>query len=486
MSKPIRTRFAPSPTGYIHIGNLRTALYAYLFAKRSNGVFVLRIEDTDQERYVPEAVDLIYSTLNLVGLNYQEGPNVGGAYGPYVQSERKEIYQTHIDLLIEKGGAYRCFCTKERLESLREQQSLNRQATKYDGFCKTLTKEEIQAKLEAATPFVVRQRIPTDQTVSFTDVVFGEISVSSNELDEGVLMKSGGLPTYNFANVIDDHLMEISHVIRGTEYISSTPKYILLYQAFDWKIPTHVHLPPIMKSATKKFSKREGDSSFLDLIERGFLKEAVVNAIALLGWHPSDDRELYSLTDLEQTFDLESLQKAPAIFDVQKLEWLNKEYLKQMSLETFETLIEPYIKKVGLPATIDKRKTALLIKERITTLGEIPTAIDFLAAVPEYGVDLFTHAKSKATMETSTKALDWALAQVPTLPSAMTDDEARAFFARGAEETGLTTGQLLWAVRIGLAGKQFTPGGAIEIFTLLGRDEAVRRLTKARAKLSRV
>ncbi|MBP9762567.1 glutamate--tRNA ligase [Patescibacteria group bacterium] len=482
MSKAIRTRFAPSPTGYIHIGNLRTALYAYLFAKRSNGVFVLRIEDTDQERYVPEAVDLIYRTLQMVGLGYQEGPDVGGAYGPYVQSERKDIYQKYIDLLIEKNGAYRCFCTKERLEALREEQSLNHQATKYDGFCKTLSAQDIEQKLAQGLPFVVRQRILADQTVSFTDVVFGPISVSSNELDEGVLMKSTGLPTYNFANVIDDHLMEISHVIRGTEYISSTPKYILLYQAFGWEIPTHVHLPPIMKSATKKFSKREGDASFFDLMDRGFLKEAVVNAIALLGWHPSDDREIYTLSDLEQLFDLESLQKAPAIFDMQKLEWLNKEYFKAMTLEEFETLASPYLDKVQLPATMSRQKVAEVLKERITTLGEIPTSIDFLAELPAYEKELFVHAKSKATLETSARAIEWTLSHLTELPTSLAPDQVREFFARGVAETGLSTSQMLWAVRIALAGKQFTPGGAIEIIALLGFEESRRRLELAQTK----
>lgn len=483
MSSLVRTRFAPSPTGYIHIGNLRTALYAYLFAKASKGVFVLRIEDTDQERYVPDAVDLIYSTLRMVGLTYQEGPDVGGAYGPYIQSERKGIYQTYIQQLLEKRGAYRCFCTKERLDALREQQTLLRQPTKYDGYCKTLSSEEVERNLAQGIPYVVRQRIPLDQTVSFTDVVFGNISVSSNELDEGVLMKSSGLPTYNFANVIDDHLMEISHVIRGTEYISSTPKYILLYQAFGWTVPTHVHLPPIMKSATKKFSKREGDASFIDLIDRGFVKEAVINAIGLLGWHPSNDRELYTLTELEQVFDLASLQKAPAIFDMQKLEWLNKEYLKQMSVEAFEELARPYLEKVAIPSRINLRRVALLVKERITTLGEIPFAIDFLVDLPEYSIDLFTHTKSKATPETSKKAIEWTLAHVSDLSEAVVEEDVRAFFVRGVEETGLSTGQLLWAVRIALAGKQFTPGGAIEILSLLGKTESVRRLELAKQKL---
>lgn len=483
MPKNVRTRFAPSPTGFIHIGNIRTALYAYLMAKKHGGTFVLRLEDTDQGRYVPEAVELIYRTLKYVGLTYQEGPDIGGNYGPYVQSQRLDIYKKHIEELIAKGGAYRCFCSKERLEELRKGQEEAHQPTKYDGLCKKLTPEEVAANLKADKPYVVRQLIPLGRTVSFHDEVFGDISVSSDDLEEGVLMKSDGFPTYNFANVVDDHLMEISHVIRGTEYLSSTPKYVLIYEALGWTPPTHMHLPPIMKTATKKFSKREGDASFIDLIERGYLKDAVVNAIALLGWHPEGDRELFTLAELEQEFSESRLQKAPAIFDLQKLDWMNREYLKKMSVPDFEKLAAPFLDRANLPSRLSRTKVAALLKDRITTLAEIPTVAQFLVALSEYDAALFSHQKSKATPETSRQAVKWFADSLPKLQNF--DDEAgiRAFFDQGIAETGLTTGQLLWAARVALSGQQFTPGGAVEILAILGPEEAKRRLEVALGKL---
>ena len=478
----VRTRFAPSPTGYIHIGNVRTALYAYLFAKHQGGSFILRMEDTDTDRYVPEAVELIYRTLRLVGLTYEEGPDVGGDCGPYVQSERKDIYARHSEMLLNSKGAYRCFCSKERLDALHSMQEAMKLPTKYDGQCKRMSEEELFQKLKEGAPCVVRQMIPSHTIISFHDEVFGDISVNSDELDETILIKSNGLPTYNFANVVDDHLMGISHVIRGVEYLSSTPKYILLYASFGWTPPIHVHLPPIMKSATKKFSKRDGDASFVDLLERGFLKEAIVNMIALLGWHPSDDRELYTLEELESCFSLKGLQKSPAIFDLQKLVWLNKEYLKRMDLDTFEKVADPYITHLPFPPHIETRKVLALIKDRIATLGEIAESTDFFIRLPDYEPDLFCHEKSKADAVTASTALHWTLQNLSSLDH-FDQTNIKEFFERGKKETSLSTSQLLWAVRVALSGKKFTPGGAIEILEILGPVETERRLRFAQSTL---
>jgi glutamyl-tRNA synthetase len=483
MTSTVRTRFAPSPTGYMHIGNVRTALYAYLFAKQRGGTFILRLEDTDQERYVPEAVQIIYDTLKLVGLSYQEGPDVGGDYGPYVQSERKAIYQEHIDKLIELGGAYRCFCTHERLDELRSYQEAAKLPTRYDGLCKKLTQEEIEVKLAAGTPFVVRQRIEPGRDVSYVDHVFGQITVNTDTLDEGVLMKTTGLPTYNFANVIDDHLMRISHIIRGSEYLSSTPKYILMYEAFGWEIPQHVHLPPIMKTATKKISKRDGDASFYDLLAKGYIKEAVVNMIALLGWHPSDDRELYSLKDLEECFTLEGLQKAPAVLDMVKMQWFNKQYLQKMSIEEFEEAAKPFLAGTTLPASIDMRKVMQLLKDRVTLLSEVSGSVDFFGKLPEYDAALFEHKKSKSSRETAVAAIKWAIENLPSATS-LAKETLMELMEQGKTATGLSTSQLLWAIRVAVSGQEFTPGGAYEILDILGKEEALRRLRLALEKLA--
>lgn len=386
----VRTRFAPSPTGYMHIGNLRTALYEYLIAKSQGGKFILRIEDTDQERQVEGAVDVIYNTMRMTGLHHDEGPDIGGEYGPYVQSERMGMYMDYAKELVEKGEAYYCFCTKERLESLKESNAEGAAFAKYDRHCLGLSKEEVQAKLDAGVPFVIRQKMPDSGTTTFSDVVYGDITVENTELDDQILMKADGFPTYNFANVVDDHLMHITHVVRGSEYLSSTPKYNLLYKAFGWEPPVYVHLPAVMRDAHHKLSKRHGDKSFEDLVREGYVVEAIVNYIALLGWSPSGTQEIFSLKELEENFDMAGLSKSPAIFDIKKLTWMNSEYLKAMDFDKYYALAEPKLKEALGDTDLDLKKIAALLQKRLETLNDIPGLVEFFKTLPEYGTELLS------------------------------------------------------------------------------------------------
>ena len=405
----VRTRFAPSPTGYMHIGNLRTALYEYLIAKSQGGKFILRIEDTDQERQVEGAVDVIYNTMRMTGLHHDEGPDIGGEYGPYVQSERMGMYMDYAKELVEKGEAYYCFCTKERLESLKESNAEGAAFAKYDRHCLGLSKEEVQAKLDAGVPFVIRQKMPDSGTTTFSDVVYGDITVENTELDDQILMKADGFPTYNFANVVDDHLMHITHVVRGSEYLSSTPKYNLLYKAFGWEPPVYVHLPAVMRDAHHKLSKRHGDKSFEDLVREGYVVEAIVNYIALLGWSPSGTQEIFSLKELEENFDMAGLSKSPAIFDIKKLTWMNSEYLKAMDFEKYYALAEPKLKEALGDTDLDLKKIAALLQKRLETLNDIPGLVEFFKTLPEYGTELYTHKKMKTNDEIALSSLEAAL-----------------------------------------------------------------------------
>ena len=478
----IRTRFAPSPTGYLHIGGLRTALYTYLIAKKHNGKFLLRIEDTDQERLVEGATELIYRTLRLVGLEYDEGPDVGGPYGPYVQSERKHIYQKYAKLLVEKGGAYYCFCTKERLDRLREEAARQNTGFKYDGHCRNLSKEEVEEKLKAGIPYVIRQKVPQAGTTSFHDELYGTITVENETLEDGVLLKSDGLPTYNLANVIDDHLMKINPVVRGSEYLSSTPKYNLIYEAFGWEIPRYIHLPPVMKEHGKKLSKREGDASFEDFYNKGYLKEAILNYVALLGWSPGDEREFFTLEELVEAFDITGLRKSPAIFDINKLRWMNGEYIRKLDPEDFHEKALPYYKEAGLPEDMDLKRISSLIQTRVEVLNEIPEKVAFLKELPEYDADIFVNKKSKSTLESSYECLPKAIDVLKGLDEWTDDAIHKALFGL-KDKLGVKTSTLLWPVRIAASGQKVTPGGAIDVLYLLGKEEAMRRLETGLEKL---
>lgn len=480
----IRTRFAPSPTGYMHIGNLRTALYEYLIAKSKGGKFILRIEDTDQERYVEGAVDIIYNTLKLTGLKHDEGPDIGGEYGPYIQSERMGIYMDYALQLIEKGEAYYCFCTKERLESLKEKNESGDSFAHYDRHCLGLSKEEIQTNLDAKMPFVIRQKMPTEGTTTFDDVVYGSITVDNSELDDQILIKADGMPTYNFANVIDDHLMNITHVVRGSEYLSSTPKYNLLYKAFGWNAPEYVHLPPVMKDAHHKLSKRNGDASFEDLIAKGYIVEAVLNYIALLGWSPSDNQEFFTLDELIEKFDIAGLSKSPSIFDIQKLTWMNSEYIKNMDFEKYFSLAEPKLKEGIKNENIDLKKVAALLQKRLETLNDIPGLVDFFDELPEYSTELYIHKKMKTTEEialSSLKACVPVLENITDWNETVIHDTLMALVT----ELGIKNGQLLWPVRTALSGKPTSPGGAMELADILGKEESLRRIEKGIELLSK-
>ncbi|CRZ35508.1 glutamyl-tRNA synthetase [Herbinix hemicellulosilytica] len=489
----IRTRFAPSPTGRMHVGNLRTALYEYLIAKHEGGTFILRIEDTDQERYVEGAVDIIYRTLEGTGLIHDEGPDKDGGYGPYIQSERvkKGIYLEYAKQLIEKGEAYYCFCTKERLASLKQtvgnqeddDEDEVKEITKYDKHCLHLSKEEIEAKLAAGVPYVIRQNIPTEGTTTFRDAIYGEITVKNEELDDMILIKSDGFPTYNFANVVDDHLMKITHVVRGNEYLSSTPKYTRLYQAFGWEEPIYVHLPLITDENRKKLSKRSGHSSYEDLIEQGFIPEAIVNFVALLGWSPADNNEIKSLEELIKEFDYRNINKSPAVFDMVKLRWMNSEYIKKMDDDRFYELALPYIKAV-IHKDLDLRKIAGLVKTRIETLCDIGKLIDFFEELPEYDVEMFTHKKMKTTTESSLKVLTDLLPSFEALDD-YSESSIEKVIMTYIQEQGIKNGQGLWPVRTAVSGKQSTPGGAYEIMNIIGKEESLRRIRIAIDKLKK-
>ncbi|MFR8710784.1 glutamate--tRNA ligase [Anaerotignum lactatifermentans] len=473
----VRTRFAPSPTGYMHIGNLRTALYEYLIAKSQGGKFILRIEDTDQERQVEGAVDVIYNTMRMTGLKHDEGPDIGGDYGPYVQSERMGMYMDYAKELVEKGEAYYCFCTKERLESLKESNAEGAAFAKYDRHCLGLSKEEVQAKLDAGVPFVIRQKMPDSGTTTFSDMVYGDITVENTELDDQILMKADGFPTYNFANVVDDHLMHITHVVRGSEYLSSTPKYNLLYKAFGWEPPVYVHLPAVMRDAHHKLSKRHGDKSFEDLVREGYVVEAIVNYIALLGWSPSGTQEIFSLKELEENFDMAGLSKSPAIFDIKKLTWMNSEYLKAMDFDKFYALAEPKLKEALGDTDLDLKKIAALLQKRLETLNDIPGLVEFFKTLPEYGTELYTHKKMKTNDEIALSSLEAALPVLENLEDWNTTSIHDALMAL-VGELGIKNGQLLWPVRTALSGEPTSPGGAMELADILGKEESLRRIRK--------
>lgn len=485
MSK-IRTRFAPSPTGRMHVGNLRTALYEYLIAKHEGGDFLLRIEDTDQERFFEGALEIIYRTLEKTGLKHDEGPDKDGGYGPYVQSERQArgIYMEYAKQLIEKGEAYYCFCTKERLDSLRTvvSEEEDKEIIKYDKHCLHLSKEEIEASLTAGLPFVIRQNIPATGTTTFTDAVYGEIVVENEELDDMILIKSDGYPTYNFANVVDDHLMEITHVVRGNEYLSSTPKYTRLYHAFGWEEPTYIHCPLITNEEHRKLSKRSGHSSFEDLLEQGFVTEAIVNFIALLGWSSSSNEEIFSLEELVREFDYRHINKSPAVFDMAKLRWMNGEYIKKMDDERYYKLALPYIKEV-IRKELDLRKIADLVKTRIETFPDIRDMIDFFEELPEYDNSMYTHKKMKTNEEISLNVLTEMLPRLEAIEDySIPGIEAVVMGYIG--EKGIKNGMGLWPLRTAVSGKQSTPGGAYEIMSIIGKEESIRRIKTAIAKLS--
>lgn len=479
-----RTRYAPSPTGYMHIGNLRTALYEYLIAKSNNGKFILRIEDTDQQRYVEGAVEVIYKTLKMAGLEHDEGPDVGGDYGPYVQSRRKHIYMEYAKKLIELGGAYYCFCTKERLNRLREEQEAKGLGFKYDRHCLSLDKKEIETRLVQGESFVIRQKMPDTGSTSFSDVVYGTITVENSELEDQVLIKSDGLPTYNFANVIDDHLMKITHVVRGNEYLSSAPKYNLLYNAFGWEIPTYIHVPMIVRPDGRKFSKRAGDPSFEELVSMGYLVEAVVNYVALLGWSPGTEQEIFSLEELIKIFDIKGISKSPAVFDINKLNWMNGEYIRKMPLDKFHEIAMPYYNKVITRPDIDLKKVSKLLQPRTEVLSSIPGAIDFLENLPDYDKALFVNKKMKTNEEISLKSLEAALTVLRELShwnEAVIHDSLMALIG----EMGIKNGQMLWPIRIAVTGREVSPGGAIEITDIIGREETLRRIEIGMRKLGK-
>ncbi len=482
----VRTRFAPSPTGRMHVGNLRTALYAYLIAKHAGGDFILRIEDTDQERFVEGALDIIYHTLEETGLVHDEGPDKDGGVGPYVQSERNQsgLYLKYAKQLIDQGDAYYCFCDKERLDSLKANVSEEgTQIVVYDKHCLGLSKEEVEANLAAGKPYVIRFNMPTEGTTTFHDDIYGEITVPNEELEDLILIKSDGYPTYNFANVIDDHLMGITHVVRGNEYLSSAPKYNKIYEAFGWKVPTYVHCPLITDENHKKLSKRCGHSSYEDLIDQGFVTEAVVNYVALLGWCPSGNQEIFSLEELVKEFDYRNMSKSPAVFDIVKLKWMNGEYLKAMDFERFYEMAEPYIREV-VTRDWDLKKIAALVKTRIEIFPDIREQIDFFEEVPEYETSLYCHKKIKTNEENSLEVLKDLL---PIL-EAQEDFGNDALFEtlkKYVDDKGVKTGFVMWPVRTALSGRQTTPGGATEIMEILGKEESLRRIRKGIELLSK-
>lgn len=480
----IRTRFAPSPTGRMHVGNLRTALYEFLIAKHEGGDFILRIEDTDQERFVEGALEIIYRTMEKTGLIHDEGPDKDGGYGPYVQSERQKsgMYLEYAKQLIEKGEAYYCFCDEERLSSLKQTIG-DKEIVVYDKHCLHLSKEEIEEKLKSGIPYVIRQNNPKEGTTTFHDDIYGDITVDNAELDDMILIKSDGFPTYNFANVIDDHLMNITHVVRGNEYISSSPKYQRLYEAFGWEVPKYVHLPLITDENHKKLSKRSGHSSFEDLIEQGFVAEAVVNYIALLGWSPEDNQEILSLQELIEKFDYRHINKSPAVFDIVKLKWMNGEYIKAMENEKFYELAMPYIKKV-ITKDLDLKKILDLVKTRIEILPDIEGHIDFFEELPDYDVAMYTHKKMKTNSENSLLVLKELLPRLEECED-YSVDSLHDLLMNYIAEKGIKNGQGLWPVRTAVSGKQMTPGGAYEIMEILGKEESLRRIKIGIEKLEK-
>ena len=482
----VRTRFAPSPTGYMHVGNLRTALYTWLIARSQGGTFILRIEDTDQGRLVEGATDVIYRTMAECGLDHDEGPDVGGPVGPYVQSERRDLFGKYAKLLCEKGGAYYCFCQKgEEEEAPAEDEG--KEIRKHVCACRDLPLDEALRRVEAGEPFVIRQRIPHEGTTTFHDASFGDITVENKELEDQVLLKSDGLPTYNFANVVDDHLMGITHVVRGTEYLSSAPKYNLLYQAFGWEVPTYVHCSPVMRDAQHKMSKRSGDPSYEDLIRAGYLTPAVLNYVALLGWSPKGElaeQEFFTLPELVKAFDISGISKSPAVFDINKLRWMNAEYMKKLTPEEFFVKAEPWLKKAVTSPAIDLRKVAALVQSRCEILSDLPERVDFLDRLPEYETELYVHKKSKTNLENS---LDTLRTLLPVL-EAQEDWSNEGLYERLvalAAEKEVKNSVILWPLRVALSGKASTPGGATELASLLGKEASIARVKKGIELLSK-
>lgn len=483
MSQRVRTRFAPSPTGYMHIGNLRTALYTYLIAKKNGGDFILRIEDTDQERYVEGAVDVIYDTLRKAGLKWDEGPDVGGDYGPYVQSERMGMFKDYALKLIESGNAYYCFCDKDRLDEVRKIQEASHIPPMYDRHCRNLSKEEIDEKLTAGIPYVIRQKMPLEGTTTFHDEIYGDITVDNSTLDDQILIKTDGMPTYNFANVVDDHTMGITHVVRGNEYLSSAPKYNLLYKAFGWDVPVYIHCPPVMKDQTSKLSKRNGDASFEDIVAKGYLPEAVVNFIALLGWAPKGEEEIFSLDELIENFDINGISKSPAIFDPVKLKAVNAAHIRRMKPEVFLEHVTPYIRQTVKREDIDLPLLASVLQPRTELFNDVPEMVDFIDELPEYDISMYCHKKMKTNEGTALEALKAVLPVLENLDEWNTESIHKALFDLIAK-LEVKNGWLLWPVRTAVSGKQFTPGGGVELCDILGKEDTLSRIRRGIEKLS--
>ncbi len=485
ISNKIRTRFAPSPTGYMHIGNLRTALYAYLISKKNNGDFILRIEDTDQERLVDGATDIIYKTLKKANLQWDEGPDIGGPFAPYIQSERLHMFKKYAMELIENNNAYFCFCDKDHLEEVRKIQQASGINPKYDGHCKHLSENSINEKLAKNTPFVIRQKMPQQGETSFDDAVFGTITVENSILDDQILIKTDGMPTYNFANVVDDHTMGITHIVRGNEYLSSTPKYNLLYEAFGWDKPVYIHCSPVMKTHTEKLSKRNGDASFEDFIEKGFLPEAIVNYIVLLGWSPKGEEEIFTLSQLISEFNIEGISKSPAIFDDKKLKSINGEYIRKLSLEEFSKLATPYIRQTCKNENLSIPLISQVLQKRTELFSDIPDQVDFFDKLPEYDISLYINKKMKTTYQSSLDTLNKIIPIFENI-SNWTIENIHDVSFNLIKEMEVKNGIVLWPIRVSTSGKQFTPGGGIEIAEILGKEETINRIKIGIQKLSNI
>ena len=478
----VRTRFAPSPTGFMHLGGLRTALYNYLYAKKMGGKFILRIEDTDQERFVEGATEVIYDTLRGCGMEWDEGPDVGGDYGPYVQSQRKDMYLPYAQQLVEKGAAYYCFCTKEALDQRRTAAEARGEVFKYDKHCLNLSQEEIQQKLDAGVPYVIRLNCPTEGESSYDDVVFGHIAVPNSDLDDMVLIKADGMPTYNFANVVDDHLMGITHVMRGMEYLSSTPKYNLLYNAFGWDIPQYIHLTTVMRDAQHKLSKRDGDAYYSDFIDKGYLKEALINYLALVGWNPGTDQEFFTMDELIQVFDIHRLNNSPGIFDMNKLDWMNSQYIAKMDPEAYLAMATPWFDQALAGKGMDYKRLAELMQSRTDVFCRIPEKIRFLAEMPDYDTAIFFNKKQKSDETVAREVLPQLLPVLEGIGD-WTEQNLHDVVIAKIAEWGKKNGAVLWPLRIAISGLESTPGGAFEIAYLLGKDETQRRLRQSIEKL---
>ena len=476
----VRTRFAPSPTGFMHLGGLRTALYNYLFARKLGGKFILRIEDTDQERFVEGATEVIYDTLRSCGMNWDEGPDVGGPCGPYIQSERKALYLPYAEELVRKGRAYYCFCTKEDLDERRKAAEARGEVFKYDKHCLHLSPEEVRRRLDAGEPYVIRQNVPQEGESSYHDLVYGDITMPNDTLDDMVLIKADGMPTYNFANVIDDHLMGITHILRGMEYLSSTPKYNMLYSAFGWEIPQYIHLPTVMRDAKHKLSKRDGDAYYSDFAEKGYLTEALINYLALVGWNPGDDREFFTMQELTEAFDVKGLNKAPGIFDIEKLTWFNAHYIREMPFEDYLAKAAPWFDKIfgDMDKKPDYRRLAELMQGRTEVFNRIPDAVAFLRERPSFGPELYFNKKMKTSAETAPTALEMVIPVLEGIGE-WKEDVIHDRVMEAIAAAGMKNGAVLWPMRIAISGLESTPGGAFEIAYLLGREETLQRLKSA-------